>query len=36
MASMKRANEIMMKELNDYHIREKEMQKKEAMLAGVI
>ena len=33
---MKRANDIMMKELADYHKREKEMQRKEAMLEGVV
>lgn len=36
LSSLKKANELMMKELAEYHRREAEMQRKEAMLEGVI
>ena len=36
LSSLKKAIELMMKELANYHKREKEMQRKEEMLEGVI
>jgi hypothetical protein len=36
LSGLKKANEILMKELNDYHLREKAMQKKEADLENIL